>query len=127
MSTTHNDPVNPPIASTGHPHRPPAWTLLAQALTQRRTVRARYHGTERLLCPHALGWKHGRAKLLAYQAAENTTRGALPANACQRWRSLFVDEIEDLTITDHQWQTADNYTPHSNGIDTLAVAVPQTH
>src|SRR5437764_30243 len=54
-------------------------------------------------------------------------RGALPANACQRWRSLFVDEIEDLTITDDQWQTADNYTPHSNGIDTLAVAVPQTH
>jgi hypothetical protein len=34
---------------------------------------------------------------------------------------MFVDEIEDPTITDEQWQTANNRT---HGIDTLALAVP---
>ena len=92
--------------------------------TQRRTVRARYHGHQRLLCPHALGWKHGRAKVLVYQAGGTTTTGTLPTNTEHRWRSMFVHEIEDLTITDDQWQTANNYTPHSTGIDTLALAVP---
>jgi hypothetical protein len=116
--------MNPPIMMAAEPSRPPAWTPLEQALTQRRTVRARYHGAERLLCPHALGWKHGRAKVLVYQAAGTTTTGALPTNTHHRWRSMFVDEIEDATITDDQWQTSDNYTPHSNGIDTLALAVP---
>jgi hypothetical protein len=104
--------------------RPPAWSILAQALTQRRTVRARYHGHERLLCPHALGWKNGRAKVLAYQAAGATSRGPLPDASQHRWRSMFVDEIEDARIvSDPPWQTADNYTPSSNCIDELEVAI----
>jgi hypothetical protein len=36
---------------------------------------------------------------------------------------MFVDEIEDPTITNDRWQTADNYSPDSNGIDTLVVGV----
>jgi hypothetical protein len=117
--------MNPPATHTAQPNQPHAWTLLEQALSQRRTIKARYHGAERILCPHALGWKRGRAKVLVYQSAGATTTGALPAATNQRWRSMFVDEIEDPTITDDQWQTADNYTPHTNGIDTLALALPK--
>lgn len=43
--------------------RPPAWAVLAQALIQRRPVQARYHDRQRNLCPHALGWKNGHAKV----------------------------------------------------------------
>jgi hypothetical protein len=116
--------MKPTITKAAERSRPPAWTLLEQALMQRRTIRARYHGTERLLCPHALGWKLERAKVLVYQAGAATTAGPLSTDTNQRWRSMFVDEIEDPTITDEQWQTANNYTPRSNGIDTLALAVP---
>jgi hypothetical protein len=105
--------------------RPPAWSVLEQALTERRTVRARYHGHERLLCPHALGWKNGRAKVLAYQAAGATSNGSLPDTSRDRWRTMFVDEIDDATIVpDAPWQTADNYTASSNGIDQLELARP---
>lgn len=105
--------------------RPPAWALLQEALNQRRPVRARYHGQLRLLCPHALGWKHGRAKALSYQAAPTTTdQETLPSEARQRWRSMFVDEIEDPTLTDDPWQTAGNYSQDSNGIDELEIAIP---
>jgi len=104
--------------------RPPAWPVLAQAIDERRTVRARYHGHERLLCPHALGWKDGRAKVLAYQSAGSTNSGPLPEAPHDRWRSLFVDEIEDPRIVpDAGWDTADNYTPDHNGIDEVEMSV----
>lgn len=104
-------------------NRPPAWAVLEQALVQRRVVAARYHGHQRLLCPHALGWKNGRAKVLAYQAAGTTSHGGLPADPAQRWRSMFIDEIDQPALTDGEWQTADNYTPASNGIDELEIDV----
>jgi hypothetical protein len=107
------------------PSRLPTWSILAQALTQGCTVRARYHDHERLLCPHALGWKNGRAKVLAYQAAGTTSNGSLPQAHRDRWRTMFVDEIHDAVIVpDAPWQTADNYTAATNGIDKLELARP---
>ncbi|MGH2671290.1 MAG: WYL domain-containing protein [bacterium] len=102
--------------------RPPAWPTLERALTERRPVRAVYHSQERVLCPHALGWKNGRPKVLAYQVA-GTSQGGLPADPRQRWRSMFVDEIEDAMITDGPWKTADNYSHDSNCIDELEIEV----
>lgn len=100
-------------------NRPPAWTVLEQALLERRPVRARYHGTERVICPHALGWKNARPKVLSYQADPT----ALPPEPRQRWRSMFVDEIEDPVITDGRWETADNYSRETNNIDNLEISV----
>lgn len=97
--------------------RPPAWAVLEQALLERRPVQATYNGRRRLLCPHALGWKNGRAKLLAYQADATTSHGPPTPDPRQQWRSMFIDQIKDAVITDHPWQTADNYTPNTNGID----------
>lgn len=80
-----------------------------------------------MVCPHALGWKNGRAKVLAYQVAGITSRGPLPRDPRQRWRSLFVDEIEATSLTDGPWETATNYAPSdSNCIDTLVMAVPSS-
>lgn len=104
---------------TTSPSRPPAWPVLEQAILQRRPVRARYHGTERLLCPHALVWKNGRRKLLSYQAGTTTT----PSAPRQRWRSMFVDEIERPVISDGPWETADNYSPRTIGIDDLELSI----
>jgi len=106
--------------------RPPAWDLLEQALIQRRPVQARYHGRVRLLCPHALGWKNGRAKVLSYQADGTTSTGTLTPDPRQRWRSMFIDEIEDPVITNDSWRTADNYTPNTNGIDRLHLDITTT-
>ncbi|MGI8751861.1 MAG: WYL domain-containing protein [Acidimicrobiales bacterium] len=60
--------------------RPPAWDILEQALRQRRPVRLTYHGRQRTVCPHALGWKNSRAMVLAYQIGGQTSTGALPAD-----------------------------------------------
>jgi len=105
------------------PSRPPAWDLLAQAITTRCSVRASYHGHDRTLCPHLLGWKNGRALTLCYQSAGSTSRGSLGRDH-QRWRWMFVDEIHDAVMTDTRWQTAPNYNPDTAPIDIIEHAAP---
>ena len=113
---------------TGHPVVPIAWGRLEVALRQRRPVWLSYHGRRRLVCPHALGWKDGRAMLLGYQSGGETTTGALPNDRRKRWRCFLVDEVEAVALADQAapWGTADNYNPSHpfNAIDDVAVAVP---
>jgi hypothetical protein len=101
-----------------------AWGVLEEALRTRRPVALRYHDRERLTCPHVLGFKSGRARVLCYQAAGATSAGRLPADPTQRWRNLFLDEIEAAVLTDGTWQTAANYTPATtNGFDHIVIAI----
>ncbi len=99
---------------------PTTWNVLSQALTDRRAVKATYHDRLRIICPHALGWKNGRAKTLVYQTAILDHQ---PSHDPHGWRSLFIDDIEDPIITNDPWHTAANYTPYTTGIDTLAAAI----
>ena len=107
---------------------PPAWAPLEAALRQRRPVRLSYKGSQRVVCPHALGWKNGRAMLLAYQTDPHTTTGAPPAHPKQGWRNMFVDHIDQVLAADpaSKWHTADNYNHvHPfNSIDNLTIAIP---
>lgn len=104
-----------------------AWAALEAALRERRPVRVTYHGRERVLCPHALGWKNGRPMLLGYQSGGWTSTGALDADPRKRWRCLFVDEVAEVVAEPGEaWQSADNYDHNHpfSSIDDLAVAVP---
>jgi hypothetical protein len=108
---------------------PLAWDVLEAALRQRRPVHVSYHGRRRLLCPHALGWKDGRPMLLGYQTGGQTSTGALPPDPRQRWRCLFVDEVDHVLVDmDAPWRTADNYNPAHPfpAIDQVALAVTGT-
>jgi hypothetical protein len=94
--------------------KPPAWGALERALVERRTLRALYHGHKRLICPHAIGWDiNGRAVVFVYQAGGTTSSGPLPEHPGQRWRSMFVDEVEVIATAGDRWQTAENYSPGS--------------
>ena len=98
--------------------RPPVWSLLARAIVDKRAVAVCYHGHQRVLCPHALGWKSGRFKLLSYQTSGATSQGTLSQEPRQRWRSMFVDEIEGpVIIQDAPWHTADIRIHESNCFD----------
>lgn len=85
---------------------PATWAALQAALGRRRPVHVRYHGRQRLICPHALGWRNQRALVLGYQVGGQTSTGALDPDPCKRWRCMFVDEIE-LVTADHSAQVAD--------------------
>ena len=105
---------------------PTAWAGLEAALRERRPVRVSYHGHERVLCPHALGCKNGRAMLLGYQSGGWTSSRELDPDPRQRWRCLLVDEVANV-VAEHgePWQSADNYDPAHPfaSIDTVAFAI----
>lgn len=106
---------------------PTAWALLEAALQARQPVQVSYHGLERLICPHALGWKAGRPMVLGYQTGGQTTSGTLPTEPRKRWRCMYVDEIDHVTASDPptNWDTADNYNPSQPfpAIDETALAI----
>ena len=108
---------------------PTAWTLLEAALRQRRPVQITYHGHQRLICPHALGWKNGRALLLGYQTGGHTHTRHLPTDPNKRWRNFLIDDIDHIDPEPASpWQTAENYNPDRpfNTIDELVIAITPT-
>ena len=106
---------------------PTAWASLEAALRQRRPVHLSYHGRQRIICPHALGWKNGRPLLLGYQTGGDTSTGTLPADPRRRWRCLFVDQVDQVAAADPAaaWGTADNYNySHPfHAIDEVTIAI----
>ena len=51
-------------------------------------------------------------------------RRTRPSCPQQRWRSLFIDKIEEITLSPcHPCQTADNYSADSNCVDQVALIV----
>jgi hypothetical protein len=123
MTTTTTTTTTTTAAATV----PAAWAALHNALGKRRPVHITYHGQQRLICPHALGWKNGRPMLLGYQTGGHTTTGTLPADPRKGWRCLYIDEIDHLDDADpaSRWGTADNYNPTHPfpAIDHLTIAV----
>jgi len=110
------------------PGSPTAWALLEAALLQRRPVQLTYHGRQRLICPHALGWNNdGRPMLLAYQTGGQTSTGTLPADPRHRWRCMFVDDVDHVDAADpaSPWETGDNYNPSRpfHAIDNVTIAI----
>lgn len=107
--------------------RPAAWEVLAAGLARRRPVRADYHGTTRVLCPHILGWKNRRPMVFSYQCDGDTSSGPLPSDERQRWRLMYVDEIVDATLVESPWRSADNYQPGRTGIDIVELTCDSGH
>jgi hypothetical protein len=101
---------------------PEAWAVLERALVGRQRVCSRYHGRERVACPHVLGWKNGRAKSLLFQVAV-ADQGPLADGPRAHWRSMFVDEIEDAVVIEGSWETAENFSANTNCVEVVEVAV----
>jgi len=109
-----------------HPHCSPVWMLLQRAVLDKHAVRLRYHGHERIVCPHVLGWKNGQLATLVYQCAGTRSGGELPPDLHHRWRSLLLDDIAEIEpAPEAPWQTASNYTTGSISMDSILLAVPE--
>jgi hypothetical protein len=108
---------------------PTTWAHLETALHQRQPVRITYHGRQRIICPHTLGQHNGRNIVLGYQTSGQTSTGTLPTDPRQRWRCMFIDEIDHIAADDSAWGTADNYNPtHSTPTPTSpSPSHPTTH
>ena len=72
-----------------------AYQVLAEAITGKQRVVARYHDEERIFSPHALGRKRGVAHVLVFQFAGGSQSGLPPGG---EWRCLNLDELSDIRL-----------------------------
>jgi hypothetical protein len=98
--------------------------LIRQAVLDKAFVTARYLGHLRDMCPHLLGHKNGRAKVLLYQFGGASTSGLGAIGSDKNWRCAFVDELDDILVrpSNGVWYTADDYSPEQTCIDEIDVA-----
>jgi predicted DNA-binding transcriptional regulator YafY len=116
-----SEPVSQPVSTVTALSTP--WSVLVAAIVERRPLHISYHGKERIVSPHALGWKADRPLLLAYQAAAGTPSGT-------GWRNFFVDEIDLVALADaaERWRSGTSYNPAHpfSSIDEVAFSVGRT-
>jgi hypothetical protein len=95
------------------------YTLVRQALEERRQVHATYAGHRRLLCPHVIGTKAGEPRVLFFQFGGTSARGLAPGGA---WRCLPIAGLSDVSVEDGEWHTKRHSQPQTC-IDEIDLAV----
>jgi hypothetical protein len=101
-----------------------AYSILADAISTKQQVVARYHDQERVFSPHALGTKRGVVHVLVYQYAGGSESGLPPGG---EWRCLDVDELSEIRLEPGAWRTAPNvFNPQTclDEIDVIAEPLP---
>jgi hypothetical protein len=100
------------------------YTILAEAISSKQQVVARYHDEERIFSPHALGTKRGVAHVLVYQYAGGSRTGLPPGG---EWRCLNVEELSEIRLEPGAWRTAENvFNPQTclDEVEVLADPLP---
>ena len=79
--------------------------ILKTAIRCRRPVEMLTAGRLRQVCPHALGHRDYRLKVLVFQFSGESA-SVLPSDGA--WRSFFLDDIAWAKITDGPWRSGRN-------------------
>jgi hypothetical protein len=83
---------------------------IRDAIINKKIVTARYHGFNRVMCPHVIGWnKRGEEQALFYQFAGQSSSGLAPPGSGQNWRCIPLAGLSGVQISDGDWQTAPNH------------------
>ncbi|HXZ00926.1 MAG TPA: hypothetical protein VEI03_13060 [Stellaceae bacterium] len=78
---------------------------LRQAIIYKRCVRVRTAGFARDICPHALGFKDGSPRVLAFQYSGSSVSGLASGG---QWRAFFVRDIEEANLIEGRWHSGSN-------------------
>jgi hypothetical protein len=102
------------------------WSLLADAIRKSAPVRFTYRGTERVACPHKLGYdKNRKAKVLVCQTGGGGRFGPGSGGSGDDWRCLFVDLMRNVAIIEGPFRTPGNYSAAvPSCMASVAVEVP---
>jgi hypothetical protein len=96
------------------------YAVLRDAILQRRLVSCSYAGLVRVLCPYALGEKHGIPHLLAWQFGGRSW-GRVPG-----WHCMPVQEMSQVIVYDGQWRSGMPAAPDELRLESVDVeAGPQ--
>jgi len=107
----------------GETPRSNAFELIRQAIAERKLISAVYHGLQRDLCPHVLGWKGEREHALFFQVGGDSAKGLAVAGS---WRCLNLDELAEVEIRDGEFLTGPGYYDNPQKcVDKIEAQVPR--
>lgn len=79
---------------------------LATAIRARRCVLLVAEQRRRSVCPHVLGYKGKRRRVLVYQYSGDSASGLAGHGA---WRLFFLDDITSAELTVGAWHSSPDY------------------
>lgn len=101
-----------------------AYSIVRQAIINKKQVIATYDGQVREMCPHVLGTKDGRPQALFYQFGGFSHSGLGPKGSPENWRCLPIERLSDVSTRAGEWHTSSIYRrPHQLCVDSVDVVV----
>jgi hypothetical protein len=94
--------------------------MIRIAMEQMQQVICMYQGRHREICPHTLGTKNGREKVLGFQFGGESSKGLPPGG---EWRCMFVDEISHVETRAGDWHTRDDHLRPQTCVDEIDLEV----
>lgn len=98
----------------------PHLDLFRQAILEQQVVACIYRGFRRQLCPHAIGWKDGRRRAIAFQFDGESSSGLRLGG---EWKCIPLDEVHDSAVKPGPWRSAPDYARMLACFDVLELAV----
>ena len=80
----------------------PAYQTIRDAILHKTPLTCWYADKRREICPHVLGRKNGRAQVLAFQFAGDSTSGLPPGG---EWRCMPLAAITRIAVREGPWRT----------------------
>lgn len=80
-----------------------AYQVTRNAILSKKQIVATYKSYRREMCPHVLGTKNGKNRVLFFQFAGGSSTG-LPLGG--EWRCVDLDELENVSSREGEWHTA---------------------
>ncbi len=97
------------------------YELIKKAIIEKKQVHAKYKGRSREMCPHILGTKSGKPRVLFYQFGGDS-KSELSDNG--GWRCIPLDGLEDVSLKEGEWHTVMGTTDQrSSCVDEIDVEV----
>lgn len=86
---------------------PDNYATLTQAIQEKLSVSAMYHGFLREMCPHVLGTsRKGEAQCLFFQFAGGSSKGLQPEG---EWRCIPIGNLQIERVYPGPWHTGDDH------------------
>ena len=87
------------------------YTLIRDAIANKKQVLATYDGHHRELCPHVIGLnKDGEEQALLYQFSGSSKSGLEPAGSPRNWRCVALSRLSNVSTRDGPWYSVSVHT-----------------
>ncbi len=83
------------------------YQLLRAAVLNRQQAQFYYDGHLRVCCPHAVGMRDGKRRVMAFQFGGGSSNGLPPGG---QWRCFEIVKIDGLGVQDGPWHTGSSHT-----------------